>query len=95
MNPRVALIINGLCALVLGWLYGGDAADALRAQSAEVSAYLEPPNLVFALGALLAQHFILRGRQHGAPFGIGMGYSKAFPRQCCTADKAKVHGGGA
>ena len=54
MNPRIALLINGLCALVLGWLYGSDAADAVRAQTAEVSAYLEPPNLVFALGALLA-----------------------------------------
>lgn len=54
MKPRFALIINGLCALVLGWLYGGDALDSLRAQSAEVSAYLEPPSLVFALGALLA-----------------------------------------
>jgi hypothetical protein len=54
MTPRAALIINGLCALLLGWLYGGDAADSLRAQSAEVSAYLEPPNLVFAMVALLA-----------------------------------------
>ncbi len=54
MNPRVALLINAGCALVLGWLYGGDALDALRAQSAEVSAYLEPPSLVFALGSLLA-----------------------------------------
>jgi hypothetical protein len=54
MNPRLALLINGLCASLLGWLYGGDALDALRSQSAEVSAYLEPPNLVFALGALLA-----------------------------------------
>ncbi|MBS1151554.1 MAG: hypothetical protein H6Q89_3252 [Myxococcaceae bacterium] len=54
MNPRLTLLINGLCALLLGWLYGGDALDALRSQSAEVSAYLEPPNLVFALGALLA-----------------------------------------
>lgn len=54
MKPRIALLINGVCALLLGWLYGGDALDALRAQSAEVSAYLEPPNLVFALGALLA-----------------------------------------
>lgn len=54
MNLRIALIINALCALLLGWLFGGDALDALRSQSAEVSAYLEPPNLVFALGALLA-----------------------------------------
>lgn len=54
MNPRVALLINALCALLLGWLFGGDAIDSVRSQSAEVSAYLEPPNLVFALAALLA-----------------------------------------
>lgn len=52
--PRVAVLINAVCALLLAWLYGGDALDSLRSQSAEVSAYLEPPNLVFALGALLA-----------------------------------------
>ncbi len=54
MNVRAALIVNGLCALLLAWLYGGDALDSVRAQSAEVSAYLEPPNLVFALLALVA-----------------------------------------
>lgn len=54
MKPSLTLLIHGLCALVLGWLYGGDALDSLRSQSAEVSAYLEPPNLVFAMGALLA-----------------------------------------
>ena len=53
MSSRAALIVNGLCALLLGWLYGGDALDALRAQTAEVSAYLEPPNLGFAVVALL------------------------------------------
>ncbi len=54
MKIPITLIINGLCALGVGWLYGADALDAMRAQSAEVSAYLQPPNLVFALGALLA-----------------------------------------
>jgi len=54
MNVRAALIVNGLCALLLGWLYGGDALDSVRSQSAEVSAYLEPPNLVFALVSLFA-----------------------------------------
>lgn len=54
MNARVSLLINAACALLLGWLFGGDALDAVRSQSAEVSAYLEPPNLPFAVGALIA-----------------------------------------
>ncbi len=54
MKPRAALLINALCALLLGWLYGGDALDAMRARSAEVAAYFEPPNLGFAIAALLA-----------------------------------------
>lgn len=54
MSLRVTLALNALCALLLGWLFGGDAMDALRSQSAEVSAYLEPPSLGFALAVLLA-----------------------------------------
>jgi hypothetical protein len=54
MKLRFVLAINALCAILLGWLYGGDALDAIRAQSAQVSAYSEPPNLPLAVVALAA-----------------------------------------
>ena len=54
MKSRVTLLINGLCGLSLAWLYLGDALDSLHARTAEVSAYLEPPNLGFAVAVLLA-----------------------------------------
>jgi hypothetical protein len=54
---RKTLIINGLCLLLVAWLYGGDLSDAIRARDAEVSAFttlppLIPPALVLTLGML-------------------------------------------
>jgi hypothetical protein len=54
---RKTLVINGICLLLLAWLYGGDLSDALRARSAEVSAFTElppliPPAVVLTFGAL-------------------------------------------
>ncbi|HEX8700287.1 MAG TPA: hypothetical protein VF815_15680 [Myxococcaceae bacterium] len=54
---RKTLIINGLCLLLVAWLYGGDLSDALQAREAEVSAFtslppLIPPIIVLTLGTL-------------------------------------------
>lgn len=50
---RKTLLANAACLLLLLWLYGGDVSDALRAQSAEVAAFLEPPSLWRPVGVLL------------------------------------------
>lgn len=67
------LLANGLCLSTLAWLYGGDLWDALRARTAEVSAFLAPPRLVWpalvlaatgvALGIVLWG--LVRGRVEG------------------------------
>lgn len=54
---RKTLIINGLCLLLVAWLYGGDLSDAVQAREAEVSAFtalppLVPPIIVLTLGTL-------------------------------------------
>lgn len=64
------LLINGGCLLVLVWLYGGDLLDAVRARSAEVSAFSAPPTqawpalvVLLMLGALgVGVWGLLRGR---------------------------------
>lgn len=74
LPPRRTLLANAFCLLLMAWLYGGDVLDALRAQSAEVSAFTEPPPLVrpiivLVLGALalgVAVWGVLRSR--GADF---------------------------
>lgn len=71
MRSRVGLALNGLGAVLLGWLYVGDALDAVRSRSAQVSAYLEPPNLTFALLALLATAAAI------AALGWGVYHSRA------------------
>ncbi|MBN8226318.1 hypothetical protein JYK02_02225 [Corallococcus macrosporus] len=40
------LLANVGCVVALGWIYGGDLADALRARTAEVSALMAPPSVV-------------------------------------------------
>lgn len=45
---RKTLLVNVLCLGALGWIYGGDLSDALRARTAEVSALLTPPSAVRA-----------------------------------------------
>ncbi|MBM7114209.1 hypothetical protein [Archangium primigenium] len=44
---RQTLLLNAVSLVLLLWLYGGDLWDALRARSAEVSAFLAPPPLVW------------------------------------------------
>ncbi|WP_224244167.1 hypothetical protein [Hyalangium gracile] len=46
LPSRKVLLANGVCLVLLAWLYGGDVFDAVQARSAEVSAFLEPPPLV-------------------------------------------------
>jgi hypothetical protein len=53
------LLANAACLLVLGWLYGGDLRDALRARSAEVAAFLSPPRLVWPAVVLAATVVVL------------------------------------
>jgi hypothetical protein len=45
---------NAVCLLLLLWLYGGGLLDGLRARSAEVSAFLEPPRVMWPAGVLVA-----------------------------------------
>jgi hypothetical protein len=67
------LLANAACLLTLGWLYGGDLRDALRARGAEVSAFMSPPRLVWPAVVLAATAVVLgivlwglaRGRVEG------------------------------
>ncbi|RKH42905.1 hypothetical protein [Corallococcus sicarius] len=67
---RRTLVTNLLCLGALGWLYGGDLANALRIRAAEVSSFASPPSapragvvlgltvvalVVFAMGLLRKQ----------------------------------------
>lgn len=54
-RPSLKTLLGNAASLgALGWLYGRDLADALRARSAEVSAFLEPPLVVWPAGVLAA-----------------------------------------
>jgi hypothetical protein len=44
LPSRKTLWANVLCLGALGWIYGGDLADALRVRTAEVSAFYVPPS---------------------------------------------------
>lgn len=47
MRPATrAWLSNAACLGVLVWLYGGDLRDALRARTAEVAAFAQPPSTV-------------------------------------------------
>jgi hypothetical protein len=48
------LLANAACLGALAWLYGGDLLDASRARSAEVSAFLAPPPVVWPSVVLAA-----------------------------------------
>jgi hypothetical protein len=52
-SPKT-LLANAVCLLALAWLYGGDLLDAVRARSAEVSAFLAPPPVVWPAVVLAA-----------------------------------------
>ncbi|MDY7228568.1 hypothetical protein [Hyalangium rubrum] len=45
LPSRKTLLANGISLLLLAWLYGGDLSDGLRARTAEVSAFTEPPSV--------------------------------------------------
>jgi hypothetical protein len=71
-SPKT-VVANAACLLVLLWLYGGDLLDGVRAQSADVSAFLTPPRvtwpvvvLVITLGVLgVVLWGLLRERPEG------------------------------
>lgn len=48
------LLACAVCLATLAWLYGGDLLEASRARSAEVSAFLEPPPVVWPAMVLTA-----------------------------------------
>lgn len=52
-SPKT-VVANVICLVVLLWLYGGDLLDGLRARSAEVSAFLELPQLAWPSVVLVA-----------------------------------------
>ena len=52
--PKAYVAVSAVSLLLLGWLYGGDVSDALKARTAEVAAFAEPPSLAFAVVVLLA-----------------------------------------
>ncbi|WP_257459700.1 hypothetical protein [Archangium lipolyticum] len=68
------LLANVVCLLVLAWLYGGDLSDALRARSAEVSAFLAPPPLVWPAVVLAATGVVLGVVVWGVLRGRGEGF---------------------
>jgi hypothetical protein len=61
LPSRKILLANGGCLLLLAWLYGGDVSDALRARSAEVSAFTELPSLVRPAAVLVLGVLALGG----------------------------------
>jgi hypothetical protein len=48
------LLANIVCLLALAWIFGRDVLTAFRARSAEVSAFLAPPPLVWSAAVLVA-----------------------------------------
>jgi hypothetical protein len=59
LPPLKTLLGNAACLLALGWLYGADLLDASRARSAEVSAFLAPPPVVWPSVVLAAAVAVL------------------------------------
>ncbi|MFP2931296.1 hypothetical protein ACLESO_40135 [Pyxidicoccus sp. 3LG] len=70
LPSRKTLLGNAVSLGVLGWIYGGDLADALRARSAEVAAFTFLPSPVMpavvltlaALATLVVVFGLARGR---------------------------------
>lgn len=48
------LLASAICLATVAWLYGGDLLEASRARSAEVSAFLAPPPVVWPAVVLAA-----------------------------------------
>lgn len=59
LPPLKTLLACAVCLATLAWLYGGDLRDASRARSAEVSAFLEPPPVVWPTMVLAAAAGVL------------------------------------
>ena len=74
LPSRQTLLVNLLCLLVLSWLYGGDLLDAVRARSAEVSAFLAPPPLVWPAVVLCVMLGALGVGVWGLAHGQGEGF---------------------
>jgi hypothetical protein len=71
LPSRTTLVSDALCFLVLLWVYGGDWMDAVRARSAEVSAFLAPPPLVWPAVVLAATLGVLGVCVWGSARGRG------------------------
>ncbi|HEX8438704.1 hypothetical protein [Archangium sp.] len=67
-------LANVACLLALLWLYGGDLLDAVRARSAEVSAFLEPPTMVWPAVVLV----VTLGVLGVVAWGVGRGRPEDF-----------------
>lgn len=65
---------NVLCLAALVWIYGGDLLDAFRARSAEVSAFLAPPPVVWPAVVLVAMGGVLSV----VLWGVGRGRGEDF-----------------
>ncbi len=74
LPARKTLWVNAVCLLGLVWLYGGDLLDALRARSAEVSAFLAPPPRLWPALVLVATLGALGVGLRGALTDQGEGY---------------------
>ncbi|WNG34609.1 hypothetical protein F0U61_13875 [Archangium violaceum] len=68
------LLANAVCLPTLAWLYGGDLRDALRARTAEVSAFLAPPPVVWPALVLAATGVVLGVVLWGLVRGRGEGF---------------------
>jgi hypothetical protein len=74
LPPLQTLLANAACLLALAWLYGGDLLDAFRARSAEVSAFLAPPPVVWPAVVLAAT----AGGLGVVLWGVARGRSEGF-----------------
>ncbi|HYO57217.1 hypothetical protein [Archangium sp.] len=74
LPPFKTLLANAVCLLTLAWLYGGELLDALRARSAEVSAFLAPPPVVWPAVVLAATVGVLGVVLWGVVRGQGEGF---------------------
>ncbi|HYO74107.1 MAG TPA: hypothetical protein VEU33_49355 [Archangium sp.] len=74
-RPSLKTLLGNAASLVaLAWLYGGDLRDASRARSAEVSAFLAPPPVVWPAVVLAATVGVLGV----VLWGLGRGRGEDF-----------------
>jgi len=73
LPSRKTLLGNALSLIAIAWIYGGDLYDAVRARSADVSAFVALPSLerpalvlvVAALAALVGVVGLFQGKEEG------------------------------